>query len=174
MARDSQINLFKSQSPVTPELLDKMALFRKYGIIAIIVTVVLGVAISFIYGALATQKSLLNSTQKQLTKQIESQSQKEGLFMTLKQRITSIKNIRSSTIAWQSVIDTASSIATPPVLQTIRVGEMDRTEMMVRPASIAETLTIVTNIVSRARENKLRDPRLISFTIGKDGIQISF
>lgn len=174
MSRANQINLLKTQSPVTPELLDKMAFFWKIAIGLALTTALIGLVVSTIYGAFSIQHASLVRESDQLKKDIAAQANKEGIFSSLKKRLKIASAIRANTISWKSVLDTSTAIAVPPIMQSMTVKEQNTTEMTVKPQSVADTITVVNSVVSLAREKKIKDPRLATFSIGKDGITISF
>lgn len=163
------INLFKSESSISPQLEGIQEQLRVIGYGAIGIFLLVGLVVGVTFVVMQAQYQSLTNSKTQLIERINRESQKEGLLVSLKDRIKVVDKAIASQKPWSSLLDTILPLIPPPRLTNIGVDDEDRITITVRLPSIEESMNIVTTMLQLAIEQKIRNPQLTGFSFDKDG-----
>lgn len=139
--------------------------FVAIGLVAIIGTLTITGFFTFLF-----QKNQLEQEEKSLLAKISQQSKKEGLLVSLKQRLPVVEKIIAAQAPWERVIDVISSIAQPPVLTTIEAADKSVIKLTLKASSLEEASAIVIKLIDLTNQNKIKSPQLLGLNLLKDGL----
>lgn len=118
---------------------------------------------------LRAQTEALEEQKIRTVREINTQSGKEGLLLSLKDRIGIASKALDAAKPWGKVFTLLRDIAYEEAFSSVSVDENGRVSTALELASVDETVTVVTNIMALAGERALRTPQMISFALRDDG-----
>lgn len=127
----------------------------------------LTIGAAFLY--LRAQTESLEEQKIGIVRDINTQSGKEGLLLSLKDRIGIAGKALDAAKPWGKVFTVLGDIAYEEAFNSVSVDETGRVSTALELASIDETVDVVTNIMALAGERALRTPQMISFALRDDG-----
>lgn len=122
---------------------------------------------AFLY--LRAQTERIQAQRLTIAKEINTQSAKEGLLLSLKDRVGIANKALDAAKPWGEVFSVLSDIAYEEAFSTVSIDETGRVSTGLELASIDETVDVVTNIMALAGERALRTPQMLSFALRDDG-----
>lgn len=135
---------------------------------------VAGVSIGIGYFFINSRIQSLENTKIDLTRQINAQSPKEGILLSLKERIGIAAKALDAAKPWGELFTTLTEIASEDEFSSLSIDDTGRVVTSLTMQSIDESVTVITNVMRLFEERKLKSPQLISFAFREDGtIQIS-
>ena len=172
---NNPINLFQSQSIISP----KLALLERYlrGARTFLLFIVVGVgAITLmVYFIFSLQRRTLDGQRQELFTSVKENVVKEALLLTLRARVASLKKIMTYQISIAPYIDTTLLIASPPRLASFSLGDGNSIHIGVEAQSVEEAISVVESVMQLTNENKIKNPMVTSILLNKDAtVSIGF
>ena len=170
MPSTGNINLLKTETtlPAAVQALQKQ--LRSVSIVVTGITVAVGLLVAATYGGIRLRHSLLTGNKGKLTQQINSQSQKEGIFLSLKARTDVVGNIMSVQKSWIPLLEALITVSLPPKLSSVIIDEEGKASIVIRAESLEEAASATSGLLRLNGERVVRLPQLVSLTLDKDGI----
>lgn len=165
---NSDINLIRkdvSSSRKFSVLEEKLRLAAVWLLGGVFVT---GVAIGTIYLYINFRVRSLEVTKANLTQQINLQSAKEGILLSLKERTSVAGKALEVAKPWGKMFTVLQEIAPEEQYNSLTVDETGKVTTTLFLGSIDESVAIVLNLVRLVDERKLRTPQLLSFSLKED------
>lgn len=174
MAPSATINLIRKAPTVSPQYTALEQSITRIAVVATIVLIVAGSITASVYFYVNGQKTALEDTKLQLLRDISSQSEKEVLHISLKDRADIVGDAFAKQMEWQHVYDMVLSIAAPPVLQGFNLDDTNEMSVNLQATTIEEAEKMVQIVKDLFSRNEIAKPMLASFQLGKDeGIRVS-
>ena len=130
---------------------------------------VAGLAVGSTFFYLRAQTEKLEMQKLAVVKEINDQTKKEGLLLSLKDRIGIANKVLDAAKPWGKVFNVLGYIAYEGAFNSISVDDTGRVSTSLELGSIDETVDVITNIMALAGERSLRTPQMISFALRDDG-----
>jgi hypothetical protein len=169
MSTLASINLLKSQTPLSPQV----ALFEqkmKYtSLVCLVISLIIGVLTFSVWGVVSLQKSNLSSENSRLITAVNSMSEKEGIFISLKERLKVVTGVLANQKKWSPAIDNIFAIAPAANISTVDFSPQGNLSMTTTVKSIDEAFGVVNTVLSQATAKALKNPTLESLRLDKDG-----
>lgn len=174
MVTSNNINLLQSKAGLPPQIVALEKKLRLAGYFALAILIFLGVSTAISYFYLQNQKNTLTGEKTKLTRRIDEQKQKEGLLLSVRQRLATTDKILINQSPWAQTLEMAANIALPPKLNAIAIDEQNKTSLTLEADSLEETLEMVNTLINTAQQKRLQNPELVSLQLDKNGeVQIT-
>lgn len=138
---------------------------------------VIGVAIGLSYVLLSARTKALEAKKIDLTRQINSQTVKEGILLSLKDRTVIAGKALDAARQWGKLFPLLGEIANESNYNALSVEESGRVTTTLNLVNIDDAVAVVSNTMILVRDKKMRSPQLGSFTFKEDSsvqLTISF
>ncbi|MEK7073791.1 MAG: hypothetical protein AAB960_00500, partial [Patescibacteria group bacterium] len=129
-----------------------------------------GITIGISFLVMSSRMKTLESRKIELTKQINLQTVKEGILLSLKERTGIAGKALDAAKPWGKLFTLLGLIASEANYNALSIEESGRVTANIYLGSIDEAVVVVSNTISLADEKMLRSPQLISFVFKEDGI----
>lgn len=172
----STINLLQRNASTQREISGLEDKLHSYSLWALGILVGAGVIIASLYIYLNSTVNGLETDKANLTRQINQQSDKEGILLSLKDRTAIAGKALGAGRTWGDLFPLLTKIATEG-FTSVSADENGRVSTELSLGSVDEASTIVSNIMSLVDDKALRSPQLAAFSIAEDGrirLSISF
>jgi len=163
------INLIRTKTSSSPQLDAIEGSLRRTGYIALGAFLCVGFIIAVVYIFFMSEKSRLETTQKDLKRQLTANIQKEGMYLSIKDRTRIVKQVLANQKPWSKLLDQISVFTAPPVLTGISVDDQSKVTLTLGAGSIDSVLSVTNAVIAQAKEGKIINPQLMSFQISKTG-----
>ncbi len=163
------INLLKTKTSLTPELITLMEKLRVGSFVAIGVVLVVGFLIAMSPLFLTGERNSLLEAKKQLVAAIAADARKEGLFLSVKDRIPVVDRAIQSEKPWGQILDMVGSIILPPKLLSLAVDDHYVVFLNVKAGSVEEIAGWINSIIDLVSQKRIRSPQLVSLQLTKEG-----
>lgn len=167
----SEINLLNKRTVSGPlgiltQLEPKIRVFAWWALLSLFgIGVILAVAFLFVN----SRFQRLEAQKAQITQQLRSASTKEGIVISLKQRILVAQKALDVARPWGKLFPLLEQIGPVRQFVTLSVDESGRVSTIIEAQSIDEAVSIVTNTINLAGTKLLRSPQLLSFSLREIG-----
>ena len=169
MTSVGDINLLKTKSPLSPRSEAIELQLRSSSMWGLILFVAIGVLAGGWFLIMQLRLNSLKSARSQLVKQIAAESQKEGLLLTVKDRVAVAEKVLATQTLWPPVFDKVVALAQPPILTAITNDEQQRINMAVGARSLDEALNVTSALIAIAEDKQVRLPQLKGLTVDREG-----
>lgn len=170
----STINLLRPAEKESAKVATIKEETRRFTFLAFIVFLGVGLLVLAVSIIMELSIQSLKQTNKTLRSQIEQYKQLENMLAVVKTRTSVVENA----LAYSKPVDTQIAymheIARPPTLQTLTYDETDKIAVTYMPISIEETMAMAGALIMHAENNHIRNPRIDSYSIDKEGMRIVF
>ena len=174
MATKGTINLLRSSSSISPDVIEWEGKFRLVSIISLVLVVVAGFVLGVLYSVLSSQKQSLADDKSRLIQQISAQSRKQALVTNIKFRLGLLDKIFLSKRQWEPVLNVIEEVAKPPNLKSFSISDTKLVSLTLFSDTFEETKMIVDTVLKLSTEKKMRNPTLETLQVDKDGkVQLS-
>lgn len=147
---------------------------RMASFVVISLVIIAGILVGVSYSFLNLQLTRTENEKKTLISQLNQLSRKEGLYVSLKQRIPIVEKALASQRAWGSVLKTISEVALPPILTSVAIDDKNVMILTLQADSVETTASMVNAVIRLAGEKKIRSPQLVALQLLQDGeVQLS-
>ena len=141
------------------------------GLVALILSTV---AVGGIFFYLRSQKDQLDRTKTTLSQSIQQNTNKEGLLLSIKQRVVIVDKIIGTQNPIGSLFDTLGIVVSPSQLTALTLDEHAEAVLTIHVKSIDDVITIVDSLLKAVQEKHARAPKLLAMTLTRDGtIEVS-
>ena len=133
--------------------------------------------LAVVYIFFMQERSHLEGLKENLTRELTINIQKEGMARSIKDRTQIVKNVMVNQKPWVQVLDRVSLIIPPPALSDISVDDQGKITISVRTDNVDTIAQVVQALIVEAKENRIVNPQLVSFQIGRTGsitVSLSF
>ncbi|MEK7532915.1 MAG: hypothetical protein AAB542_00615 [Patescibacteria group bacterium] len=167
---NSEINLIKKDASSFRKLafLEEKLRIATGWFLGLLFVAGLTIGISFL--VMSSRMKTLESRKIELTKQINLQTVKEGILLSLKERTGIAGKALDAAKPWGKLFTLLGLIASEANYNALSIEESGRVTANIYLGSIDEAVVVVSNTISLADEKMLRSPQLISFVFKEDGI----
>lgn len=177
MAAPGDINLLRTKTRMSPEMLALAEKLRVISWIALVGTIVVGLATGLIFLEFQREREQVASEKQQLLTTIAASAKKESLFVSLKDRIPLVSRAMNSQKQWGQILDTVAGIASPPQLYSVSVDDRQTVLLNMKTTSFDEVAGWIARITDLVGAKRIRSPQLVSFQFAKEGtllVSLSF
>lgn len=129
-----------------------------------------GIVIGISFLVMSSKMKALESRKIELTKEINLQTVKEGILLSLKDRTSIAGKALDAAKPWGKLFTLLGLIASESHYSALSIEESGRVTANIYPGNIDDAVSVVSNIMSLADEKMLRSPQLISFVFKEDGV----
>jgi hypothetical protein len=163
------INLMATKTGLSPqvELIERS--LQKASVIAVIVFLVTGLSVGGLYVLYTSQMNGLEQTRTELRSQINAAKNNEGLLVSIKDRTRIVEKAMGSQRPWGKILDLLGTVAVPPSLSTVSIGDENTIDISLQGTSIDEIAVPINVLIGYAKEGRIKNPKLTSVQFGKDG-----
>lgn len=168
----SSINLISTKTGLSPEVELIENSVRRASTISIFVFLAAGFLIGGLYLYFSSQLTSLEAMRTELRSQINSAKKNEGLLVSIKDRTRIVERAMASQRPWAETLDLLGTVAVPPALASVSVGEQNKIEITIQDGSIEAMRAPIATLISYANEGKIRNPVLQSVQFDKTGVVI--
>lgn len=170
MAKVSGINLLKAKTMLTPQWVAIEGQLRTASVVLLIALFLSGLFFGVGYGILRRQFTILTDRKQTLMTAIAGQLQKEGLFASLKDRITIAGRILETQRSWLGVLDLIDRITASQTRTSFTVGENDEVTLSITNKTLEDTFRVVERVLTEVADKTIANPILESVQYQKDGV----
>ncbi len=174
MPSTGTINLISTKTSLSPQItaIEKSLRTTTYIALAIVFFLVATVGGAYVY-FLQENRSLQEEKSKLVRLIIDNEKNKEGLYVSIKQRATVVSKAIETQKPWAQMLDTVGLIVQPPSLSALNVDDQNKVSMTLTLSSIDEVVDIMKALVTSVSQRRIHNPQLVSFQLEKDsGIQM--
>jgi hypothetical protein len=165
----NNINLIRTKTNSSPQLEAIEASLKKTGYLGLAIICSIGVIIGIVFIFLFQQKTYLETTKDNLGKEVAKNIQKEGMYISIKDRTRIVKLVMENQKPWTPLLDRVATIVSPPALTDISVDDQSKITIAIRVNSVDSILDTVNALITQANQNHIINPQLLSFQIEKTG-----
>lgn len=174
---NEEINLLKrdfSSVGVTAEMESKLRVVAWWCLIVLFAG---GIVLTSVYFLLSSRVSQLQEDIKNVSIQINSESVKEGILLSLKERSDVAKKALDAARPWGNLFPLLARMTQSTQLHSLTIDESGKVSLLLLLPSVDDAVTVVTNIISMTQERVLRSPQIISLVVQQDStvqLNVSF
>jgi hypothetical protein len=171
------INLIRTKTSSSPQLDAIEASVRRSAYIAVAAFLCIGVTAAIVYYLFYFENLNLQKEKTQLIARINAEKNKEGFLIAIKDRTKIVQKVMENQKPWTKTLDLVATFAIPPTLASLSVDEQNKVVLGIKAGSLDQVLYMINTIIVHTKENRIRNPQLLSFQIGKKGeveLSISF
>jgi hypothetical protein len=165
----TNINLIRTKTSSSPQLEAIEMSLRRTGYVAVALFLCVSFVLGVVYVFIIQEKSRLESVQQNLTRELTANLQKEGMFLSIKDRTRIVKKVMETQKPWAQLLDRVSEIMPPPALSDVTVDDQSKITISIHAGSVDTILQAVNSLISQANNNRIINPQLLSFQIAKTG-----
>lgn len=134
-----------------------------------------GIIIGGVFFYVSARTQSLNNDKIAIISQIQQQSVKEGILVSLKQRIAVADKAMKSAFSWGKLFPLLAEIAPVNEYSNVAVDEKGGVATTLRLASVDEAVTVVQQMIDHYHSQAIKNAQIASFGMGKDGtVQLGF
>lgn len=163
------INLLKSRSSLSPQLLAIQEQVRWVGLGSLALVILVAVGLGATYMIFLQQRQALETRRKQVLSAIANESVKEGLYFSIRQRLPVVEKAFGVQKPWGTILDDVYTIARPPDLASVVVDDQNVVVLSVKTTSVEQTAVVVNAVVRLVQEKRIKSPQLLGLQLTKDG-----
>ncbi len=167
----SEINLIKSTSTGPLGILGTYEKkIRQIAWIALLSLLGLGLVIGVSYIVINAQYRNLEERKAQVTQQLKAATVKEGIVISLKQRVEIAQKALDVARPWGELFPLLEDIGPIGYFVTLTVEESGRVNTVIEAPTIDDAVALVTSTLDLAQADVLRSPQLLSLSLRDSGI----
>lgn len=173
MHTSSDINLLKAKTLLTPEMVVIEQQLRKTSLILLTILVLTGIFFGTGYLILRQKYASLSYERQAAMTAISGEIRKEGLLMSIKDRLASAKKIVDVYESWPVVFDLTARIAGSKKT-SFAINDKREIGLTIKTDTLEEAFIVVDQILTEESSKLLANPILNGIQYLKDGtIQLS-
>ncbi len=163
------INLIKTKTSSSPQLEALEAVLKKISFGGLLALIISSVAVGGLFFYLRAQKEQLEGTKATLTQSITQNTNKEGLLLSIRQRISIIDKIQANKSPAGPLFDILGTVVSPSQLFGLALDDHNEAIVTIHVKSIDDVVTIVDLLLKAVEEKQAKSPKLVSLTLARDG-----
>ncbi len=169
MYETDSINLLRTKTGISPKLTAIGKELKMVSIILSTVVVVLGLLTAVAYIILNNNYQEHRGVKKQMEASIISESKKEGLYISIQDRLRSIEHILTNAYPWDNALTSLLAIASPNQIKSIAIDQDKQVSMRIDAETIEEARRIIENIVTHIQQRSIVKPNLTRLQLDPEG-----
>lgn len=165
----NDINLLKRTAGGIAQLAfyeERLRAISWWALVALLVT---GVIIGTSYVMVSQRVRSLEDEQSKLSQQISAASVKEGILLSLKQRLGVASKALAAARPWGKLFPLLDTIAPSSSFSTVSIDDLGRVNAVLELSTMEEAVAVVTNTLGLADQKLLRSAQLLSFSLRENG-----
>lgn len=164
-----QINLIQGDVGRLAGLVHIEDTLRRIAWIALLSILVCGsiIGAGYIYTMRTLEASELQT--ERLSRDINAQSVKEGLLLSLVERTAIASRALESAKPWGKVFAVLTEVSSQDSYNSVSIDESALATSTLELGSVDEAVVVVTNIMSLTEDRLLRSPQILSFSMRENG-----
>jgi hypothetical protein len=128
-----------------------------------------GIVLGTVYFVISGRFKSLETQRAQIASQLRLASDKEGIVISLKQRILVAQKALDVARPWGKLFPLLEKVDSVDHFVTLTIDESGRVSTILEVGSIDEAVTVVTNTLDLAGQRALRSPQLLSLSLRETG-----
>lgn len=169
MSRPSDINLLKAKTVLSPRVLAIEEQLRVASLVLLFLVLSATLFFGVGYAILQRQHESLSGEKQSLVAAIKGELDKEGLYMSLKDRLTIVGKILEGQRSWLGVLDIIDRVTAVQAKTSFTVSENDEVSLVVTNETLEDTFTMVDRLLSEVSAKTIANPMLDSIQYQMDG-----
>lgn len=167
--RSSDINLLKAKTMLTPQMVAIEGQLRTASRVVIIALLSLSLFFGVGYVILSRQYGAVSAQRQLFMTAIEGELPKEGLYLSLKDRIAIVSHIIEQQRSWLGVLDMIDRVTATGARTSFAVNEKDEVSLSITNETLEETFGVVDRILAEVTAKTMANPILESVQYQEDG-----
>ncbi len=131
---------------------------------------VTGLIIGGLFLFLRNRTQQAEQTKVRIVREINTHSAKEGLLLSLKDRISIAGKALDAAKPWGKMFAILEQISNTGTFSSISIDETGRVNTALELVSIDDAVSVIGNLMVLSSEKALRTPQMLSFALKDDGI----
>ena len=168
MASNSDINLLAVKTNKIINLSGIEKEFKRVSYFLLILLIFTGIGTAIFFTIAKNQQQSLLREKESLISIIKNDLIKEGLYLSVKERVAVAGNVTKILKPWDKAIEYALDLASPPDLSSISLDENQLITLQINAGSIDTALEIINSLSKMFSDKKIINPRLVSLSLGGD------
>lgn len=171
--KSSDINLLKAKTLLTPQMVAVEKQLKKTSLIILVFLVFTGMLFGMGYLVLRQKYEILFQKRQAAIAAISREIRKEGLLMSMKDRITNVKKVFDVQESWPGVFDLTARIVGSKKT-SFSINDTREIGLTIKTDSLEEAFVVVDQVLTEAKSQLLTHPVLGAVQYQKDGsVQLS-
>jgi len=169
MYETDSINLLRTKTGISPKL---TAIGKELKVVSIILSttvVVFGLLTAVAYFILNKNYQEHVGVKKQMEASIVSESKKEGLYISIQDRLRSIENILIQAFPWDSAFTTILTLALPNQIKSLTIDDTQQVSMRIDTATFEDARDVIEKIVTYIQQSRIIKPNLTRLQLDPEG-----
>lgn len=173
MIKSSDINLLKAKTLLTPEMVAIEEQLKKTSLILLTLLFLTGIFFGVGYLILRQKYESLSYERQAAMTAISGEIRKEGLLMSMKDRLASAKKVVDVQESWPGVFDLTARIVGSKKT-SFAINDKREIGLTIKTDSLEEAFIVIDQVLTEANSKLLANPVLNGVQYQKDGsIQLS-
>ncbi|MBI3342670.1 hypothetical protein HY032_00755 [Candidatus Gottesmanbacteria bacterium] len=169
MNKSSDINLLKAKTMLTPQLVAIEGQLRIASLVFLLVLVFTGLFFGVGYVILRKQHDSVLAHKQSLMTAIGRELPKEGLYISVKNRLAIASQILEVQRSWLGSLDLVDRVTASRGKTTFTVNENDEVSLTIVNDTLEDTFLVVKQILTEVASKTMANPVLQSVQYHKDG-----
>lgn len=165
----SDINLLKAKTLLPPQLMAIEGQLRTVSVVLLVTLLLTGLFFGVGYVILRRQYTIVLTQKQTLMTAIGGQLRKEGLYMSLKDRIAITGRVIDGQRSWLGVLDLIDRVTASGKRTSFSVTENDPVSLTMTSGTLEDTFRVVERILAEVSNKTIANPILESVQYQKDG-----
>lgn len=173
----SDINLLKAKTMLTPQLLAFEQQLRTISLILLIGLLSVGLFFGVGYVVLRQKYQQVSDQKQTVMAAISRELRKEGLYLSVKDRLALASGILELRRSWSEVLDLVGRVIGPQARTSFTVDQQDAIGLTVTHDTLEETFVFIDRVLSEVTAKTMANPILDSVKYNMDGtvqVQLTF
>lgn len=171
---DAQINLIKRDVRSMGEFSRLEEVLRIAALWSLAGLFVAGLIIGGLFLILRSRTQQAEEAKVRIVREINTQSAKEGLLLSLKDRIGIAGKALDAAKPWGKLFAVLGEISNAGTFSSISIDETGRVNTALELVSLDDAVSVIGNLMVLSSEKALRTPQMLSFALKDDGaVQLS-
>lgn len=175
--RSSDINLLKAKTMLTPQLLAAEQQLRTISLIFLILLLFTGIFFGVGYVILRQKYQQVSEQKQTVMAAISGELRKEGLYLSIKERLALASGILEAQRSWLGVLDLIGRVIGQQSRMSFTVDQQDAVGLNVTNSTLEETFVFMDRVLSEVAAKNMANPILESVKYNMDGsvqVQLTF
>lgn len=174
MYESDTINLLRTRTSISPKLTAIGKELRLVGVL--LMSIVIGVGILTVVAQMILTKNYKEhqGLKKQMEEAIVAETKKEGLFISVQDRLKTIDTILSRTFPWDSALSAVLGLGAAHQIKSASIDDAQQVSVRIETDTFEEARSVIEKIVSYILQRTIVSPILTSLKLNEEGkIQLS-
>lgn len=164
-----EINLLDRSDPDGGKRASAEGVIRRIAWLSLAALFVSGIVTAGLFLFTRNAVVTLEGIKIQMLRDIQAQSVKEGLLLSLKERTAVASRALDAAKPWGKLFSILGGVAPGISFSSIAVNETGQVNASLELSTLDETFVVASHVMTLSAERKIRSPQMQSFTIREDG-----